>query len=100
MIVGQLVVMQYFLIQILSDGVLERRIRFPDQVQRLSIRLWQIPQLRSCGFKSFFENSKFLVQAWQNYGVIILVPNIFRLIQFFMPELNILKWIIILYENE
>jgi hypothetical protein len=39
-------------------------------------------------------------QAWQNYGVIILVPNIFQLIQFFMAELNILKWIIILYKNE
>jgi hypothetical protein len=38
--------------------------------------------------------------SWQNYGVIISVPNIFRLIPFFMLEPNILKWIIILYENE
>jgi hypothetical protein len=46
MIVDQLVVMQYFLAQILSHGVLGSRIQFPGQVQRLSIRLWQIPRMR------------------------------------------------------
>jgi histone deacetylase 1/2 len=60
-------------------------------VLRLSIKLWLMQQLRSCGFKLYSKRLEYQVPEWQGYGVIIWELSIYLQIQCSMLELNILK---------
>jgi hypothetical protein len=93
------VVLLYTWDQILYHGMQESKPQSPDLVQRLSINYWQMLRLKLCEFKPCLMSWECRSLKRQYYGVIILEQCILLQIRYFILGLNILKWIITLFEK-